>query len=131
MAENKTYKFIFPNDTSETIVELTKKHGIREDVKEFAIKSKKGEDLNCRKILLLLKELQDSKLDEKNLSAELQTRLKIPKTKANNLAEDIHEKFLQPKPIEEKTAAPIPEKPALKSKQKKETSTDVYRELIE
>lgn len=131
MAKNTSYKFIFPSDTAETIIELTKEHGIREDLKEFAAKFKKGEDFNCRKILLLLKELQDKKLDEKNLNLELQKKLKIPKAKANSLAEDMKKKFLQPAPSEKKAVAPIPEEPVLKPKQKKATSPDVYRELIE
>lgn len=132
MAKNNAYKFIFPNDTAEILIELTKKYGIREDLKGFAAKFKNREELNCRKILLLLKDLQDKKLDEKNLSAELQKRLEMPKTKANNLAEDIKKRFLQPTPAEGKpTVAPLSEKPVLESKQKKETSTDVYREQIE
>lgn len=94
MADNNYGKVIFDRDTSAAVSEILKKYNLDENTNEGFNKIKNEELFNGEYILMMVEEIILGTAEEKNLASLIETKLKIPKQTAQELAIDVKEKLL-------------------------------------
>jgi len=149
---NKKYEIIYPENSSDIITKLMKKHGLEETTEDFFEKIKREETTIGEIIARAVAEATESKISFEDFVSKLQQDLDISEKTAEKLAEDLEQKILvktekvkveeeKPIPSEKTEEVVLPKKTKVRpevpvEKQSEETTKkpqkrDLYREPIE
>lgn len=124
--KEKKSKISFPENTSEIISRLVKKHKLEKPNETILDRIRRKEKIPSWEIVDIVREIKEGKISQNNLSSELKSRLSISGKKSEDLASDIEINFFL---VEKKE----------KSDSKKDNTDDIenilkedtYREPIE